>query len=48
VLLDAIVVRTLLVPTLAVDLGPRLWWPSRPSRQPAKPRPSHDTIELAA
>jgi RND superfamily putative drug exporter len=29
VLIDAIIVRTLLVPALAVDVGPRLWWPSR-------------------
>jgi putative drug exporter of the RND superfamily len=34
VLLDALIVRTLLVPALAVDVGPRFWWPgplSRPS-----------------
>ena len=29
VLLDTLVVRTVLVPALAVDLGPRIWWPSR-------------------
>lgn len=29
VLLDALLVRTLLVPALAVDLGGRFWWPSR-------------------
>jgi RND superfamily putative drug exporter len=29
VLLDAIVVRSLLVPALSYDLGPRVWWPSR-------------------
>ena len=29
VLLDTLVVRTLLVPALAYDLGPRIWWPSR-------------------
>ncbi len=48
VLLDTVVVRTLLVPTLAVDLGPRIWWPGRPARQPAGPQPSRDTVELAA
>jgi RND superfamily putative drug exporter len=32
VLLDTIVVRSLLVPALAVDLGRRAWWPSRLSR----------------
>jgi RND superfamily putative drug exporter len=36
VLIDTFVVRTLLVPTLAVDLGDRIWWPGRLSR------PSHD------
>jgi RND superfamily putative drug exporter len=28
VLLDTIVVRSLLVPALAYDLGPVIWWPS--------------------
>ena len=32
VLLDTLVVRSLLVPGLAVDLGRRLWWPSRLGR----------------
>lgn len=32
VLLDTIVVRSLLVPALAYDLGRRAWWPSRLSR----------------
>lgn len=30
VLLDTFVVRSLLVPSLAVSTGPRLWWPGRP------------------
>jgi RND superfamily putative drug exporter len=29
VLLDTLVVRSLLVPALAYDLGPRVWWPSK-------------------
>jgi putative drug exporter of the RND superfamily len=29
VLLDALVVRSVLVPAAALDLGHRLWWPSR-------------------
>ena len=29
VLLDTIVVRSLLVPALVLDMGPRSWWPSR-------------------
>ncbi|MEV0429927.1 MMPL family transporter [Micromonospora sp. NPDC050495] len=32
VLLDTIVVRSLLVPALSYDIGPRIWWPSRLSR----------------
>ncbi|MBR7503970.1 MMPL family transporter, partial [Mycobacterium tuberculosis] len=41
VLLDALVVRTLLVPALAIWIGDRLWWPSRlarPRRPDARPR----------
>jgi RND superfamily putative drug exporter len=37
VLLDTIVVRSLLVPALAYDLGGRVWWPSRLSHDPARP-----------
>jgi len=29
VLLDTLVVRTLLVPALMIDVGPRVWWPSQ-------------------
>ncbi|MBO4208949.1 MMPL family transporter [Micromonospora echinofusca] len=32
VLIDTIVVRSLLVPALSYDIGPRIWWPSRLSR----------------
>jgi len=32
VLLDAVLVRSLLVPALSYDLGRRIWWPSRLSR----------------
>jgi RND superfamily putative drug exporter len=32
VLLDTFLVRSLLVPALAVRVGPRLWWPGRPAR----------------
>jgi RND superfamily putative drug exporter len=29
VLLDALVVRSVLVPALVLDIGPKIWWPSR-------------------
>ncbi len=29
VLLDTLIVRSVLVPALALDFGPRIWWPSR-------------------
>jgi RND superfamily putative drug exporter len=35
VLLDTLVVRSLLVPALVYDIGPRVWWPSRLSRETA-------------
>ncbi len=37
VLLDTVLVRSLLVPALAYDIGPRLWWPGRLGR------PGNDT-----
>ncbi|MDQ8705176.1 MMPL family transporter [Streptomyces sp. LHD-70] len=35
VLLDTLVVRSLLVPALVIDIGPRAWWPSALSRRDA-------------
>ena len=32
VLLDTVLVRSLLVPALAYDIGPRIWWPSKLGR----------------
>ncbi|WP_074318846.1 MMPL family transporter [Micromonospora cremea] len=32
VLIDTIIVRSLLVPALAYDIGPKVWWPGRLSR----------------
>ena len=40
VLMDTIIVRSLLVPALALDIGPRSWWPSRagtPGKHRARP-----------
>lgn len=39
VLLDTVLVRSLLVPALAYDLGPRIWWPGKLGRQEAEERP---------
>ncbi|GAA3387105.1 MMPL family transporter [Streptomyces roseoviridis] len=33
VLLDTLVVRSLLVPALVRDIGPRVWWPGAPDRR---------------
>lgn len=44
VLLDTIVVRSLLVPALAYDLGPVTWWPSRLWHTPD--RADGDTADL--
>ncbi|MCC2594090.1 MMPL family transporter [Tessaracoccus sp. OS52] len=38
VLLDTFFVRTLLVPALGLDIGPRLWWPSRLAADAPEPR----------
>jgi len=40
VLLDTFIVRSLLVPALAIDVGPRAWWPSRLVREHAQPAPA--------
>ena len=37
VLLDTFVVRTLVVPSLAALLGPKVWWPRRPAAPPFDP-----------
>jgi RND superfamily putative drug exporter len=39
VLLDTVLVRSLLVPALAYDIGPRIWWPGKLGRQDAEQRP---------
>lgn len=38
VLLDTFIVRSLLVPALTYDIGPKVWWPSKLSRTPEKTR----------
>lgn len=41
VLLDTVLVRSLLVPALAYDLGPRIWWPSSLGRGHGQGQPPH-------
>ena len=49
VLLDAIVVRSVLVPALALDLGPRIWWPSALARRrEERPHADRPLAETAA
>jgi RND superfamily putative drug exporter len=40
VLLDTFVVRPLLVPMLAIDLGEKFWWPGRPAARRRQPLPA--------
>ncbi|GGM54964.1 membrane protein [Dactylosporangium sucinum] len=40
VVLDTLVVRTVVVPALALLLGERFWWPARPAAHPAHARPA--------
>jgi RND superfamily putative drug exporter len=43
VLLDTFVVRSLLVPALAIDAGPRIWWPGRLPRAAVPAAPARPT-----
>jgi RND superfamily putative drug exporter len=45
VLLDTLLVRTLVVPAIALLLGERFWWPVRPPRRPAQPSEEVTTDE---
>ncbi|BCY13231.1 MMPL family transporter [Actinoplanes sp. L3-i22] len=53
VLLDAMLVRLILVPAIALDLGRWFWWPARPGRPdrkaplPARPRTPADSGDPA-
>ena len=40
VLLDTFLVRSILVPALVLDIGPRVWWPSALAREGRRQRPS--------
>ncbi|WP_458780090.1 MMPL family transporter [Arthrobacter sp. D3-16] len=47
VLLDTVLVRSLLVPALAYDIGPRIWWPGKLGRQELEERPGQADALLA-
>jgi RND superfamily putative drug exporter len=47
VLLDTMIVRSLLVPALALQIGPGVWWPSTLARQ-SQPRTTHAPPEQPA
>ena len=38
VLLDTFLVRSVLVPALGFDIGPRIWWPSRLAHEDGRDR----------
>ena len=46
VLLDTFIVRSLLVPALSLDVGPRIWWPGRIARA-GRPDPQGRAAEAA-
>jgi RND superfamily putative drug exporter len=46
VLLDTVLVRTLLIPALALHIGPRAWWPSRLARRTGSATPSQSAEPL--
>lgn len=45
VLIDTTLVRSLLVPALAIDIGPKTWWPSKLAKEPRSPRDAEATRE---
>jgi uncharacterized membrane protein YdfJ with MMPL/SSD domain len=46
VVLDTFVVRTLIVPSVAALLGPKVWWPSRPGLPHDDPPQQHEPVEV--
>src|SRR5690606_41838757 len=48
VLLDTIVVRSLLVPALALDIGKAIWWPSALSRGRRETAAAPARVEFAS
>ncbi len=48
VLLDTMIVRSILVTALNLDIGKRIWWPSRLGRQPEPTPADADAVETGA
>ncbi|MEU9704319.1 MMPL family transporter [Streptomyces sp. NPDC047981] len=48
VLLDTLVVRSLLVPALVIDMGPRSWWPSALAREGREASPAGKQTDRSA
>lgn len=46
VLIDTFIVRTLLVPALAYDIGPKVWWPANLDRKAQQNKDAEKTPEL--
>jgi putative drug exporter of the RND superfamily len=48
VLLDTFLVRSVLVPALALDMGHAFWWPGRPARRDrGRPSPDRESVPVA-
>ena len=48
VLLDTFLVRSVLVPALVLDIGPKIWWPSRLAQTDGEHRVERDEREMVA
>jgi RND superfamily putative drug exporter len=49
VLLDTFIVRSVLVPALTFEIGPKIWWPSKlAADRPVAPGPAEPDPEPAA
>ncbi|MGA4690864.1 MMPL family transporter [Rhodococcus sp. AB351] len=49
VLLDALLVRSLVVPALTIDIGKKIWWPSKLARtEPSEPDATEDVATAGA
>jgi RND superfamily putative drug exporter len=48
VLLDTFIVRSILVPALVLDIGPKVWWPSRLAREDGSAAPPHGGDEASS